>query len=57
MLDKASYVFDAEANVELSEFFLYELSAIVSYDHMWHAITTYDIFPDELLGLLSCCGG
>jgi len=57
MFDKANYMFDVEAGVELSEFFVYELSAIVSYDRMWDAIATYDIFPDKLLDLLSCDGG
>ena len=46
-------MFDIEAGVELSELFVYELCAIVGYDRMWHAIATYDIFPDKLLDLLS----
>jgi len=50
-------MFDVEAGVELSEFFVYELPAIVSYDRMWDAISAYDIFPNELLNLLSCNGG
>jgi len=50
-------MFDVEASVELGEFLVYELSAIVGYDRMWDAISTYDIFPNELLDLLSCDGG
>jgi len=57
MFDKAGYMFDAEAGVELSEFFVYELSAIVGYDRKWDAIATHDIFPNELLDLLSCASG
>jgi len=57
MLDKAGYKFDVEASVELRELFVYELPAIVGYDRMWHAISAYDIFPDELLDLLGCNGG
>jgi len=57
MLDKAGYMFDVEASVELRELFVYELPAIVSYDRVWDAISTYDIFPDELLDLLGCNGG
>ena len=57
MFDIVGYIFYVEADVELSEFFVNELSAIVSYDRMWHAITTYDIFRNELLDLLSCDGG
>ena len=45
-------MFDAEAGVELSELFVYELSAIVGYDRVWHAIATYDIFPDKNSGLV-----
>jgi len=50
-------MFDVEAGVELGEFFVYELSVIVGYDRMWEVISAYDIFPDELLDLLSCDGG
>jgi len=50
-------MFDAEAIIELSEFFVYELSAIVGDDRMWVAISAYNIFPNELLDLLSCNGG
>jgi len=54
MFDRDGYMFDVKAGVELSELFIYELLAIVDYDLMWHAIAAYDIFPDELLDLLSC---
>ena len=57
MFDEAGYMFDAEASVELSEFFVYELSAIVGYDRIWDPIAAYDIFPNKLLDLLSCDGG
>jgi len=57
MFNIASYMFDVEANVELSEFFVYELSIVVGYARLWDAIAAYDIFPDELLDLLSCDGG
>ena len=57
MFDKVGYMFNAKASVELSEFFIYELLAIVGYDRMWDAISTYNIFLDELLDLLSCNGG
>jgi len=57
MFDKAGYMFNVEVGVELSEFFVYELPTIVSYDRVWDAISTYDIFPDELLNLLGCNGG
>jgi len=50
-------VFNVEAGVELSEFFVYELPTIVGYDRMWDAISAYDIFPDELLDLLGCNDG
>jgi len=57
MFDKAGYMFNVEAGVELSKFFVYELPAIVGYDRMWDAILAYAIFPDELLDLLGCnCG-
>ena len=46
MFYRASYVFDVEAGVELSELFVYELSTIVGYNRMWYAID-----------LLSCDGG
>jgi len=57
MFNIAGYMFDVEAGVELSEFFVYELSAIVGYDRMWDVISAYDIFSDELLDLLSCDDG
>jgi len=57
MLDRAGYMFDVETGVELSELFVYELSAIVGYDCMWDAISAYDIFPNELLDLLGRNGG
>jgi len=44
-------VFDFEAGVKFSELLVYELSAIIGYDGVWHAIATYNIFPDELLDL------
>jgi len=50
-------MFNVEASVELSEFFVYELLAIVGYDCLWDAISTYDIFLNELLDLLDCNGG
>jgi len=50
-------MFDVETGVELSELFVYELSAIVGYDCMWDAISAYDIFPNELLDLLGRNGG
>jgi len=50
-------MFDVEASIKLSKFFVYELSAIVGYDRVWDAISAYNIFLDELLDLLSCnCG-
>jgi len=57
MFDKSGYMFNVEVDVELSKFFVYELSAIVSYDRLWDAIYAYDIFPDELLHLLGCDDG
>ena len=48
---------DVEAGVEFSELLVYELSAIVEYYCVWHAIAEYNIFPDKLLDLLSCDGG
>jgi len=35
MFDRAGYMFDVEVGVELRQFFVYELSAIVGYDRMW----------------------
>jgi len=50
-------MFDVEACVEFNELFVYELSTVIGYDRMWHAIVAYDIFPNELLDLLSYDGG
>jgi len=50
-------VFDAQAGVELSEFFIYELSVVIGDDGVWDAISAYDILPNQLLYLLSCNGG
>jgi len=50
-------VFDSEAGVKFSDLLLYELLAIVDYDGVRHAIATYNIFPNELLDLLSCDSG
>jgi len=57
MLYKAGDVFDSEAGVKFSELLIYELSVIVDYDGVRHAIATYNIFPDELLDLLRCDSG
>ena len=57
MLYRVGDVFDSEASVKFSELFVYELSTIVSYDGVWHAIATYNIFLDELLDLLGCDSG
>ena len=50
-------MFDAQIGVELNEFFIYKLPAIVGDDCMWDAISAYDILPNELLYLLGCNGG
>ena len=57
MFNIVGYVLDAQADVELSEFFIYKLSVIVGDDGVWDAISTYDILPNELLYLLGCNGG
>jgi len=57
MLDRAGYMFDVEASVELNKLFVYELPAIVGYDRLWDAISAYDISPNELLDLLGRNGG
>jgi len=57
VFNKANYVFDAQIGVELIEFFIDKLSAIVGDDGMWDAISTYDILTNELLYLLGCNGG
>jgi len=49
-------VFNVEVGIEFNELIVYELSAIISYDRVWHAIAAYNIFPDKLLDLLSCDG-
>ena len=57
MLYKATYMFDSEDSIKFSELLVYELSAIVGYDGVRHAIMTYNIFPNKLLDLLSYyCG-
>jgi len=50
-------MFDVEVGVEFSKHLVYELSAIIGYDGVRHAISAYNIFPDELLDLLSCDSG
>jgi len=50
-------MFDAEAGIKFRKLIVYELLAIVDYDGVWHAIAAYNIFPDELLDLLSCDSG
>jgi len=57
VFNRAGYIFDAQTSIELSEFFVYELSVIVGDGRMWDAISAYNIFPDELLDLLGCNGG
>ena len=57
MFDKVGDMFDDEAGVEFSQLLVYELSAIVDYDRVWHPIAVYNIFPNELLDLLSCNSG
>jgi len=57
VFNKAGYVFDAQIGVELIEFFIYKLSAIVGDDGIWDAISVYDILKNELLYLLGCNGG
>jgi len=56
VFNKASYVFDAQAGVELSEFFIYDLTVVVGDNGVWDAISAYDILPNELLYLLGCNG-
>jgi len=56
MLYKAGDMFDAKARIKFGKVLVYELSAIISYDGMWHAIATYNIFP-KLLDLLGCDSG
>jgi len=50
-------MFNAETGVEFNKLLVYEFSVIVGYDGVRHAIAAYDIFPDELLNLLSCDSG
>ena len=50
-------MFNSEVGVKFCELLIYELSAIVGYDSMQHAIAAYDIFPYELLDLLRCDRG
>jgi len=57
MLYKVGDVFDFEAGVKFSELLVYELSTIVGFDGVRHAITAYNIFPDELLDRLYCDSG
>ena len=50
-------MFDSKIGVKFSELFIYELSAIVSYNSMWYSIAVYNVLPYELLDLLCCdCG-
>jgi len=47
-------VFDADVGVEFRKLLVYKLSTIIGYDGVWYTIAVYDVFPDELLDLLSC---
>jgi len=46
-----------KAGIKFSKLLIYELSAIVSYDGVRHAIAAYNIYPDELLDLLNYDSG
>jgi len=57
VFNRVDYVFDTQTDVELSEFFVHKLPAVVGDDGMWDAISAYDILPNEWLYLLGCNGG
>ena len=45
-------MFDAKADVEFGELFIYKLPTIVGYDSVRNSILEYDVLPYKLLDLL-----
>ena len=57
MLYRVGDMFDSKVGIKFSKLLVYELLAIVGYDGVRHPTTTYNVFPNEMLNLLSYDSG